>query len=276
MIINGEIIAPTNSKSEPTGTATLGLIANNFVRIYHPVKETYEGSGPELEGAAHENVVKVEPKSPKLGKELQAEVKESSSSEYKVVIRNSSGSVLEEKGPYKEARQLIGSTSNVVFEKGTGYSRGEKEKLKASAPQWLDETCNQNGNRETEKFSSTAKECEYTNTTEECDAPSLDKEEDTVHGWGSMENPYIYAAILSTTHSFVVDNFNCGETQLGDLHVYGAIAQNYRGIVGTVGSTGYIKDYKYDSRLAVDEPPYFLSPLNAGWKVARETSPTGG
>jgi hypothetical protein len=276
VIINGEIIAPTNSKHEPTGTATLGLIANSFVRIYHPVKETYEGNGPELEGARYENVVKVEPKSPKLGKELQVEVKESSSSEYKVVVRNSSGTVLEEKGPYKEAKQLIGSTSNVMFEKGTGYSRGEKEKLKASTPQWLDETCNQNGNRETEKFSSTAKECEYTNNTEECDAPSLDKEEDAVHGWGSMENPYIYAAILSTTHSFVVDNFNCGEKQLGDLNVYGAIAQNYRGIVGTVGATGYIKDYKYDSRLAVDEPPYFLSPLNAGWKVARETSPTGG
>jgi hypothetical protein len=46
--------------------------------------------------------------------------------------------------------------------------------------------------------------------------------------------------------------------------------------VGTSGGTGYLKDYKYDERLAVDEPPYFLSPLNAGWKVARETSPSGG
>lgn len=280
VIINGEVLSPTNSKHEPTGTATLGLIADSFVRVYHPVKETYEGSGPELEGAAHENVVKVEPKSPKLGKELQVEVKETSSSEYKAIVRNSSGTILEEKGPYKEAKQLIGSTSNVMFEKGTGYSRGEKEKLKASTPQWLDETCNQNGNREIEKFSSTAKECEYTNNAEECDAPSLNKEEDAVHHWGSLESPYIYAAILSTTHSFVVDNFNCGEKALGNLHVYGAIAQNYRGIVGTGSgstiNTGYVKDYKYDGRLAVDEPPYFLSPLNAGWKVARETSPTGG
>ena len=29
-------------------------------------------------------------------------------------------------------------------------------------------------------------------------------------------------------------------------------------------------------RLATDEPPYFLSPLNAGWKVSRLTAPTEG
>ncbi|MGH2854181.1 MAG: hypothetical protein ACRDLF_08330 [Solirubrobacteraceae bacterium] len=92
---------------------------------------------------------------------------------------------------------------------------------------------------------------------------------------GSLENPWIYAAILSTNHSFAVDNFECGE-RLGNLNVYGAIGQRFRGIVGIVGSSGYVKDYKYDERLAVDEPPYFLNPLNAGWEVSRETSPTAG
>jgi Tfp pilus assembly protein PilE len=94
---------------------------------------------------------------------------------------------------------------------------------------------------------------------------------------GTLYNPWVYAAILSTDHSFVVDNFDEGE-ELGNLNVYGAIAQDYRGIVGTGGSsiTGYIKNYIYDERLAVGEPPYFLSPLNAGWKVARENSPTAG
>ncbi len=91
----------------------------------------------------------------------------------------------------------------------------------------------------------------------------------------SLENPYIYAAILSTNHSFAVDNYECGKG-LGQLHVYGAIAQRFRGIVGIVGSSGYVKDYKYDERLAVDEPPYFLNPINAGWEVSRETAPTGG
>ncbi len=92
---------------------------------------------------------------------------------------------------------------------------------------------------------------------------------------GSLSNPWIYAAILSTNHSFAVDNYNCGES-LGSLNVYGAIAQRFRGIVGLTSGPGYIKDYKYDERLAVDEPPYFLNPLNAGWEVDRETAPTGG
>jgi type II secretory pathway pseudopilin PulG len=91
---------------------------------------------------------------------------------------------------------------------------------------------------------------------------------------GSLTEPWIYAAILATTHSFLVDNYSCG-AGLKNLNVYGAIAQKFRGIVGQ-GSSGYIKNYVYDERLAVDEPPYFLSPLNAGWKVARETAPKAG
>jgi Tfp pilus assembly protein PilX len=90
-----------------------------------------------------------------------------------------------------------------------------------------------------------------------------------------IDNIWIYAAILSTSHSFLVDNSNCGE-ELGNLNVYGAIAQKFRGVVGTTGGTGYFKDYKYDERLATDEPPYFLAPLGAGWQIARETAPTGG
>lgn len=94
---------------------------------------------------------------------------------------------------------------------------------------------------------------------------------------GYLENPYIYAAILSTSHSFVVDNYDCGkQSQLKDLNVYGAIAQKFRGIVGTVGDTGYLKNYVYDERLATDEPPYFLAPLKAGWKIVRETAPEAG
>jgi hypothetical protein len=92
---------------------------------------------------------------------------------------------------------------------------------------------------------------------------------------GSLPELWIYAGILSTNHSFTVDNYNCG-ANLGKLHVYGAIAQRFRGIVGLTSGPGYIKDYKYDERLAVDEPPYFLNPLNAGWEVERVTSPTAG
>jgi Tfp pilus assembly protein PilX len=92
---------------------------------------------------------------------------------------------------------------------------------------------------------------------------------------GSLTSPWIYAAILSTGHSFLVDNHNCGSA-LGELNIYGAIAQRYRGSVGTTGGTGYVKNYNYDDRLATSEPPYYLNPLNAGWGVIRETAPTGG
>jgi type II secretory pathway pseudopilin PulG len=87
----------------------------------------------------------------------------------------------------------------------------------------------------------------------------------------SIGEPWIYAAILSTSHSWVVDNVNC-DGELGKLHVYGAIAQDFRGIVRE-NNNGYLKDYKYDQRLATEEPPYFLSPLKAGWGISRETTP---
>jgi hypothetical protein len=170
--------------SEPTGTATLGLIATRFVRIYHPVGETYKAT-----------------------------------------------------------------------KSGKSY------------------TCNNGDN-----YNSGTGLCEYENNKEECDAPNLTAAEDKAaggYGFGTQENIWIYAAILSTKHSFVVDNFNCGN-ELGKLNVYGAIAQNFRGIVGTGGNTGYIKNYNYDERLAADEPPYFLQPLNTGWEVNRETATEGG
>jgi hypothetical protein len=98
-------------------------------------------------------------------------------------------------------------------------------------------------------------------------------------GFTTPTNPWIYAAILSTSHSFLVDNDQCGSS-LGNLNVYGAIGQKFRGIVGTFGgrggNTGYIKNYLYDERLATDEPPYFLAPLKAGWRIIRETAPTAG
>lgn len=99
------------------------------------------------------------------------------------------------------------------------------------------------------------------------------------NGSGSLTSPWIYAGILATTHSWLVDNFNCGEP-LGKLNVYGAIGQDYRGPVGEGSPSsivhGYSKNYEYDERLATDEPPYFLAPLKAGWKVIRQTAPAPG
>jgi hypothetical protein len=78
----------------------------------------------------------------------------------------------------------------------------------------------------------------------------------------------IEAAILALTHSFVVDNFRCGNV-LGKLNVLGAIAQKFRGAVATTKPTGYTKNYVYDDRLKYRSPPFFLDPVQASWKVNR-------
>jgi len=87
---------------------------------------------------------------------------------------------------------------------------------------------------------------------------------------GSIENIVIDAAILAINHSFIVDNYRCGKS-LGTLTVRGAIAQNYRGAVGTSGGTGYLKNYEYDERLHTIEPPSFIEPVQSDWVIGRET-----
>jgi Tfp pilus assembly protein PilX len=89
----------------------------------------------------------------------------------------------------------------------------------------------------------------------------------------SLGSVQIDAAILSLQHSFIVDNFACG-TPRGTLTVNGAIGQSFRGPVGTGGAsvaTGYIKNYNYDDRFRVANPPYFLDPVQSSWKEIRYT-----
>lgn len=88
---------------------------------------------------------------------------------------------------------------------------------------------------------------------------------------GSMENLKIEAALLALQHSFIVDNYRCGN-QLGSLSVVGAIAQKYRGAVGTTGNSGYVKNYEYDERLKTTEPPSFIEPIKSDWVIGRETT----
>ncbi|MFN8161220.1 MAG: hypothetical protein U0R52_09305 [Solirubrobacterales bacterium] len=93
------------------------------------------------------------------------------------------------------------------------------------------------------------------------------------NGAGSLSNLRIDAAILTINHSFIVDNYNCGAS-LGNLTVNGAIAQKFRGPVGTFGSqnTGYLKNYVYDDRLRYVEPPNFIDPVQSAWVIGRETN----
>jgi hypothetical protein len=87
---------------------------------------------------------------------------------------------------------------------------------------------------------------------------------------GSLNNARIDAAMLTLLHSFIVDNWACGGP-LGTLTVNGAIAQKYRGPVGTgsgkTSSSGYIKLYDYDYRLRVRIPPKFIDPVESAWGI---------
>ncbi|MBA3575191.1 MAG: hypothetical protein H0W37_09575, partial [Pseudonocardiales bacterium] len=89
-------------------------------------------------------------------------------------------------------------------------------------------------------------------------------------GPGSIQ---IDAAILALNHSFLVDNYYCG-SPLGTLTVNGAIAQKFRGTVGQhSGGTvvrGYGKDYNYNDQLRFREPPYFVNPTEAPWRIVRQ------
>lgn len=87
---------------------------------------------------------------------------------------------------------------------------------------------------------------------------------------GSMENPTIEAALLALQHSVIVDNYRCGG-QLGTLTIKGALAQKFRGAVGTTGNSGYVKNYEYDERLKTTEPPSFIEPVKSDWVIGRET-----
>lgn len=84
------------------------------------------------------------------------------------------------------------------------------------------------------------------------------------------KNRTIQAAILSVAHTFQVQNYSAGGKR-GDLKVLGAIAQKYRGPVGTssggVINNGYVKAYTYDDRFKFKAPPKFLNPVTTTYGV---------
>ena len=93
---------------------------------------------------------------------------------------------------------------------------------------------------------------------------------------GPLGNPVIDAAILSTKHSWGVDNFSCGGP-LGEITIWGSIAENFRGRVTCCTSGGdYVKNYKYDERLKTIQPPNFLAPSSTEVTLARVTAPPNG
>jgi hypothetical protein len=88
----------------------------------------------------------------------------------------------------------------------------------------------------------------------------------------TFSNPIIQAAVLSVQHSFMVQNYTQGN-QLGNINLTGAIAQTFRGPVGLIGSTGYLKNYVYDARLKYMSPPHFLDPVQSAFQVTTSAEP---
>jgi hypothetical protein len=108
-----------------------------------------------------------------------------------------------------------------------------------------------------------------------------------VHASGAdvTDDLRIDAAIMSLNHSFYVQNWAsggntacsaghpCAVAGAHSLNINGVITQKFRGPVGTFnGSTtpptltsGYNKNYAYDTRLKYLSPPYFLSPTQSAW-----------
>ncbi len=89
---------------------------------------------------------------------------------------------------------------------------------------------------------------------------------------GGSASRRIDAAVLSVAHTFMVQNYDKGISNRGTLTVFGAIAQKYRGPVGTGNgstmTTGYGKDYRYDDRLRQTAPPKFLTPVTTTYGVS--------
>jgi Tfp pilus assembly protein PilX len=295
VIINGNLTTTTTGSGEPTGGAVLGLIATNFVRIYHPVKNKY----------TTRNVVPAtqEPVNGHCGaaKEVSARISASSNT---VTEINTSG--LEpgdevagsRSGQIKAGTTITGITSwrneitlssrpeksertTLLIYVSNGYeynaSLGLCHKIESGYSEYRESenryitACEYGTKYEGEGY------CGYEITSSgSCPskATNLSAAEDPNKLGGSQENIVIDAAILSTKHSFVVDNYKCG-AHLGELTVWGSIAQFWRGPVGTSGGsgTGYTKNYNYDDRLEVEQPPNFLSPTSTSWHLSRETQP---
>jgi hypothetical protein len=178
--------------------------------------------------------------------------------------------------------KFYGEATKVKFLVPTGYAYNAKlnncHKVETGYDKFIETENRYIDNCESESSYTSNAYCEYENNAENCatKATNLNSTEDPNH-WGALKEPVIDAAILSTKHSWIVDNYECGAS-LGKLTVWGSIAQFWRGPVGTSGNsgTGYIKNYNYDERLAAQQPPNFLSPSSTSWKLSRETAPPTG
>ena len=80
-----------------------------------------------------------------------------------------------------------------------------------------------------------------------------------------LYNPIIDAALVALQGSFGAQNWGVGYQQ-GNAYLNGSDVSDYRGPFGIVGSTGYYKEFSYDTRLQYLQPPYILPELANVWQ----------
>ncbi|MDR2253345.1 MAG: hypothetical protein LBD97_05715 [Bifidobacteriaceae bacterium] len=82
----------------------------------------------------------------------------------------------------------------------------------------------------------------------------------------------IEAAMVAGSGSFLLQNWKSGDP-LGELQVFGSIAQNFRGVVAQKDDTtsailhGYKKKYTYNTSLIKKQPLLFAPIGNGGWSI---------
>ena len=347
LIINGNLTTTHETSGKPTGSATLGLIATNFVRLYHPVTKEYSATTytPKTEAPggpggttcttlappthagtltnASKEVKSITTSDLTAGEEVTGTgiaagttIESIKSSSILVLSKNATASGAQTlsfvrsgvlTNGKKEVTSIVTSGLSVGEEvSGPGIAAGTTiEKVKSSTILVLSKNATASATEKLKFYKATGYEyfsginkcvekpesgytyyesenldakcsstedkyiggghCEYQNSSEGCRAANLEAFE-----------PTIDAAILSTSHSFIVDNYKCGE-HLGNLNVWGSIAQFWRGPVGTGGNrSGYTKNYNYDDRLQTLQPPDFLAPTSSSLKLSRITEVKNG
>ncbi len=242
------------SGGEPTGNSALGLIAIGHARLYHPIKECEKEHNEERPEA----------------KELEAKVTGGS----KVLKEVSSISGISAGNPISGAKIEAGSTvkriiSSTEIEISNAVTGSGSTKEKVTATVTVTVKVKEVVECKNTESAGGAVTCNSAGNATATEKPAKEFGE-------SLNNPIIDAAILSTKHSWGVDNYSCG-AELGNITIWGSIAENFRGRVTCCASGGnYNKNYKYDERLKTIQPPDFLAPSSTEVTLSRVTAPPNG
>jgi hypothetical protein len=253
----GSEISGTKIKSGSTVTSTTNLATKGEITISNAIEET------EVEAEVTEGSAVLKKVSPTSGISVGAGISGTKIPSGSTVTSTTN---LATKGEITISKEVEGSK---------GKSKEEKVKIKGQTSKEKITIKTQNPVKEVVKCENTESQgggvtCNYS------DGNATATEPPAKEFGESLKNPVIDAAILSTKHSWGVDNYSCGG-ELGDITIWGSIAENFRGRVTCCASGGnYIKNYKYDERLKYDQPPDFLTPTSSEVTLARVTAPPNG